>query len=435
MTRTARHAEFGMRQSSKHTSMDRLVGGVNSPVRAFRAVGAAPIIAEEARGATIVDADGRAWIDCIMGWGALVLGHGPSKVRRAVRDQLSKGWHFGLSHRLEGELAELIAEAIPSVEQVRFTASGTEAAMTAIRLARAATGRTLILSFEGCYHGHSDGLLVKRGSGLATLGLSASAGVPSTVAHETIMVPYNDPPALEQAFAEFSHRIAGAIVEPVAANMGVVVPEVSWLRRLRELTASYGSLLVFDEVVTGFRLGWGGAQELFRIRPDLTILGKIIGGGFPIGALGGSRALMSRLAPEGPVYHAGTFAGHPASMAAGVATLRELRRCEPYAALERRTTRLADGLRTAAARAGRVACVNHAGSMLTLFMRQAPVRNFAETHAFDRAAFSAWANGMRERGVLVPPSPFEAMFLSTAHASSAVNKIIQAATDAFAKLS
>ena len=370
-----------------------------------------------------------------MGWGALILGHAHSAVRRAVRDQLSRGWHFGLTGRLEGELAELIADAMPSIEQVRFTTSGSEAAMTAIRLARAATNRTLLLSFEGCYHGHSDGLLVKRGSGLATLGLSSSAGVPASIAQETLVVPYNDAAALEQAFAQFSDRIAGAIVEPVAANMGVVIPETSWLRRLRELTASYGSVLIFDEVVTGFRLGWGGAQELFRIRPDLTILGKIIGGGFPIGAVGGSRALMRRLAPEGDVYHAGTFAGHPVSMAAGVATLRELRRRDPYDSLERRTIRLADGVRHAAARANRTVCVNQIGSMLTVFMRQAPVRNFADTQSSDRAAFAAFANGLRERGVLVPPSPFEAMFLSTAHTSSLVKKIIQAATDAFTKLS
>ena len=287
-----------------------LVGGVNSPVRAFRAVGRDPLFVTKGQGALISDASRHAWIDCVMGWGALILGHAHPGVLRAVRRQVANGVHFGLTGQAEVALAKAISEAIASIEQVRFTPSGTEACMTVIRLARACTGRSKVLTFEGCYHGHSDGLLAKR-----------SEGVPEAVAQETIVIPYNDLDALEEAFRRFGDQLACVLLEPVAANMGVVVPEAGFLQRLRELTRRHGALLIFDEVVTGFRLAYGGAQTLLGVTPDLTVLGKIIGGGFPIGAIGGPRHLMQRLAPEGTVYHAGTFAGHPVAMAAGLATL------------------------------------------------------------------------------------------------------------------
>ena len=389
-----------------------LVGGVNSPVRAFRAVGQEPLFLERGRGAVVVDADGTRFIDLIMGWGALILGHAPPAVVRAVRKRVADGAHLGLTHHGEVELARAIAEAIPSVEQVRFTASGTEACMTAVRLARAHTGRAKVLTFEGCYHGHSDGLLVTR-----------SAGVPQTLAQDTLIAPYQDGDAVEAAFARFGGQIAGAIVEPVAANMGVVVPDRRFLQRLRALTAQHGALLMFDEVVTGFRVAYGGAQALVGVTPDLTVLGKIIGGGFPIGAVGGRRDVMQRLAPEGGVYHAGTFAGHPAAMAAGLATLKELRRANPYERLEALTRRLAEGLRQAAARAGLPVQVNQAGSMLTLFFSGRPVTDFSSAKAAQPAQFAAWANHLRQQGVLVPPSQFEAMFLSTAHTQDMVDRI------------
>jgi len=402
-----------------------LVGGVNSPVRAFRAVGGEPLHASRGRGAVLTDARGRRFVDLIMGWGALILGHSHPQVVAAVRGQLSRGSHFGLTHAGEVALADAIARAMPSVEQVRFTASGTEACMSAIRLARGATGRCTILTFEGCYHGHSDGLLVKRGSGLATLGLAASAGVPEPIAAQTLIAPYGDVDALEQAFRDHGPQLACAILEPVAANTGVIVPQRHFLKRLRELTSRHGALLIFDEVVTGFRLGLGGAQGLLRVRPDLTVLGKVIGGGLPIGAFGGPRALMRELAPEGRVYHAGTFAGHPLSMAAGLATLRLLRRAQPYSRLEACGSRLAEGLRAAAQEWQVPLQVPQIGSMLTVFFAASPVASFADTQRADRGRFAAFANGLRAAGVLIPPSQFEAMFLSVAHTERVIDRIIE----------
>jgi len=387
-----------------------LVGGVNSPVRAFRAVGQEPLFLSRGHGALVTDAQERTFIDLIMGWGTLILGHAHPSVLRAIRRQLADGTHLGLTHQAEVALAKAISNALPSIDQVRFTVSGTEACMTAIRLARACTGRSKTLTFEGCYHGHSDGLLIKRG---------CSGGVPEPIAQETIVVPYNDLEALDEAFKRFGDVIACAIVEPVAANMGVVVPEVEFLQRLRDLTQRRGSLLIFDEVVTGFRVAYGGAQTVFGISPDLTVLGKIIGGGFPIGAVGGPRHLMRQLSPEGRVYHAGTFAGHPVAMAAGFATLDELKRQAPYERLERLGARLADGLCEAATRAGHPIRVNRLGSMLTVF--------FA-----DAARFAAFANGLRHAGVLIPPSPFEAMFLSVAHTQELIDRIVRIASNVFA---
>ena len=414
---TPANAEFRMRnaelESTWHEEATRvLVGGVNSPVRAFRAVGGEPLILERGRGATVTDAEGHRFIDLIMGWGALLLGHAHPAVVRAVRKRIADGAHLGLTHHGEVELARAITEAIPSIEQVRFAASGTEACMTAVRLARAHTERAKVLAFEGCYHGHSDGFLVAR-----------SAGVPQTLAQDTLVAPYQDCDAVEAAFAQFGDQIAGVILEPVAANMGVIVPDRRFLKRLRELTAQHGALLMFDEVVTGFRVAYGGAQARVGVTPDLTVLGKIIGGGFPIGAVGGRRDVMQHLAPEGDVYHAGTFAGHPAAMAAGLATLKELRRANPYERLEALTTRLAEGLRQAAARAGAAVQVNQASSMLTVFFSGRPVTDCSSANAGQPAQFAAWANGLRQHGVLVPPSPCEAMFLSTAHTEDMVDRI------------
>ena len=369
------------------------------------------------RGAMVTDADGNRFMDLIMGWGALILGHAPPAVGQAVKRRLADSAHLGLTHKGEVELARAIAEAIPSIEQVRFTASGTEACMTAVRLARAHTARAKILSFEGCYHGHSDGLLGK-----------GSAGVPDAVGQEKLVVPYQDLQALEHVFAQFGGQIAGAIVEPVAANMGVIVPDVRFLKRLRELTSQHGSLLIVDEVVTGFRVAYGGAEAWAGVAPDLTVLGKIIGGGFPIGAVGGRRDIMQRLAPEGPVAHAGTFAGHPAAMTAGLATLHHLRRTNPYDRLESLGRQLASGLRQAAKRAGVPVQVNQLGSMLTVFFNGAPVTNASSAKASQTQRFARFADGLRQTGILIPPSQFEAMFLSTAHTAAMVDRIVSAAS-------
>ncbi len=403
-----------------------LVGGVNSPVRAFRAVGGDPVLLVQGAGAQATDTAGTTYVDLIMGWGALVLGHANPRVTRAVQRQVRLGSLLGLTAESEIRLAAAVTGAFPSIEQVRFLVSGTEACMTAIRLARAATARTKVLTFEGCYHGHSDGVLVRRGSGLATLGLARSEGVPEPIAQETIVAPYNDPEALDEVMARYGEEIACAICEPVAANMGVVVPERAFLSRLREATRQRNILLIFDEVVTGFRVAYGGAQTRFGVTPDLTVLGKIIGGGFPIGALGGPRRLMERLAPTGGVYHAGTFAGHPVAMAAGLATLQELRRRGVYERLEAWGARLAAGLRQAAARAGIPVQVNQFGSMLTVFFSSTPVRRLADAQQADADRFARVANALRADGILMPPSPFEAMFLSTAHSPAMVDRIIEA---------
>ncbi len=391
--------------------LNLLIGGVNSPVRAFRRVGGSPLVLRSGRGAWVTDVNGRRYLDLIMGWGSLILGHHHAQVLNAVRRQLSRGTLLGLTTELEGQLAQGIGEGMPSIERVRFTPSGTEACMTAIRLSRAWTKRTKVLTFEGCYHGHSDGLLAK------------SAGVPSSVAQETIVIPYNDVAALEEAMARFGDEIACAILEPVAANMGVVVPDPAFLQRLRAATTTQGIILIVDEVVTGFRLRYGGDQKAFGIAPDLTVLGKIIGGGFPIGAVGGRADIMEQLAPEGAVYHAGTFAGHPVTMAAGLATLKVLGQQNPYERLEAMGDQLASGLRTAARQHGVAVQVNQIGSMLTVFFHASPAKQFA-----------AFANGLRRSGILIPPSPFETWFLSTAHTAAQVEHIVEAARKAYAQL-
>ncbi len=398
-----------------------LVGGVNSPVRTFRPIDDDPLYIASARGAQMTATDGQSFIDFIMGWGTLILGHQAPAVVRAVEQAARNGLAFGLTTPNEIELARLITTAVPSVEKVRLTVSGTEACMTAIRLCRAITKRSHVVLMEGGYHGHSDSLL----AGITT-------GIPDPVTRHTIRVGWNDVAAVEQLFADAERPIACVMVEPVPANMGVVPPHQGYLAQLRELTRRHGALLVFDEVVTGFRVGPGGAQMLFNVQPDLTVFGKIIGGGLPIGAIGGPARLMDRLAPLGDVYHAGTFAGHPLTMAAGVATLRELARRPPYQRLEMLGHRLADGLGKAARSAGVPVTINRIGSLLTIFFTDPPVHNWTQAVTTHRSSFAQWAQVMRQQGLLVPPAPLEAWFISTAHTPRHIDQTVRAAADAFA---
>ena len=372
------------------------------------------------RGAEVMDSTGRSFIDFIMGWGALLLGHQLAMVSRALRRALQNGTVLGLTHPAEIELARLIVEAVPSVEQVRFTASGTEACFTAVKLARAHTGRTAILTFDGGYHGHGESLIARN-----------SAGIPGMFTEETLQIPYDDLDALEATMRRSGDRLACVIIEPVAANMGVVVPRPEYLARLREITRHHGIVLIFDEVVTGFRLGLGGAQEWCGVRSDLTTFGKIIGGGLPIGAVGGSRALMKQLAPEGDVYHGGTFAGHPLSMAAGIATLAALKAHPPYARLETRSKQLAQGLEAAARECAVAIQVHRIGSMLTVFFSKTPIRTLADVKASHRDQFAKWTEALRQRGILVPPSPYEAMFVSAAHTEAHVTRFLEATRESF----
>lgn len=411
-----------------------LPGGVNSPVRSFRAVGGTPPFIERGEGAYVVDVDGRRYLDYILSWGALLLGHAAPEVRDALVDQIAYGTSYGLPTPPEVELAETIRQFFPSLERLRFTVSGTEATMSAVRLARAATQRPLLLKFEGCYHGHADTFLVRAGSGVATLGLPDSPGVPPELSALTRVVPFNDLDAVEDEFRRHGDRIAAVIVEPVVGNAGLILPEPGFLEGLRRLTENAGALLIFDEVMTGFRVAPGGAQERFRIRPDLTTLGKVIGAGLPIGAFGGRRDLMERVAPLGPVYQAGTLAGNPLAMRAGLAQLEALRRRWPFAELEARAQRIAQGLASIAAQRGRPLVTAAIGSMWGLFFRAEPVRSFADARASDTAAFRRFFHGLRRRGVLLPPSPFEAAFLSTAHTDADIDATLAAADEALAEL-
>jgi glutamate-1-semialdehyde 2,1-aminomutase len=405
-------------------------GGVNSPVRAFRSVGGAPLVLERGEGPYVWDADGRRYIDFIGGWGPAILGHAHPAVTAAVARALGDGLAFGATHPSEVELGEAIRSAMPSIERLRFTSSGTEAVMSALRVARAATGRDLIVKFAGAYHGHADSLLVEAGSGLATHAISGSAGVSATVAASTIVLPFNDPSAVTAAFAGHPGNIAAVIVEPVVANMGVIPPRPGFLEHLRVTTQADGALLIFDEVITGFRLGRGGAQTRFGITPDLTTLGKVIGGGMPIGAYGGRADLMDLVAPVGPVYQAGTLAGHPISMAAGLAMLGELSE-ERYVELEQRSAELASGLAEAARQAGRTVAVVQVGPLLTVFFRATAPVDAAESFESDREAFSRFFRAMLERGVLLPPSQFEAWFPSVAHDAATIDATVRAAAGAF----
>ncbi len=406
-------------------------GGVNSPVRAFRSVGRPPLILDRGMGPRVRDVDGRWYLDYIGSWGPAILGHGRPEVVEAVRAAALNGFALGATGPLEIELGERIRAAMPSMERMRFVSSGTEAVMSAIRLARGATGRDLIVKFAGGYHGHGDSLLVEAGSGLATLAMPGSAGVTAATAGDTVVVPYNDPDAVAAAFAAHPDRIAAIIVEPVAANVGVIPPAPGFLEALREQTTANGALLIFDEVITGFRVARGGAQERFGIAPDLTTLGKIIGGGMPIGAYGGRADLMGRIAPEGGVYQAGTLSGHPLAMAAGVATL-DLLTPDTYDGLERTASGLEIGLRAAAAEAGREVAITRVGSLLTVFFRPGEPGDAAQALAADRDAYARFFGAMLDAGVLLAPSQFEAWFISAAHGAAEVADTLTAVRAAMA---
>jgi glutamate-1-semialdehyde 2,1-aminomutase len=405
-------------------------GGVNSPVRAFRSVGRPPLVLERGAGPHVWDADGRRYIDYVGAWGPAILGHAHPTVIDAIVAATANGLALGATNPLEVELGEAIQSAMPSMERLRFTSSGTEAVMSALRLARAATGRDLVVKFAGAYHGHSDGLLVEAGSGVATLAIAGSAGVPEAVAATTIVLPYNDLASVSLAFAEHGSRIAAVIVEPVGANTGVIAPAPGFLDHLREVTREDGALLVFDEVITGFRLGLGGAQARFGVTPDLTTLGKIIGGAMPIGAYGGRADLLDLVAPAGPVYQAGTLSGHPLSMAAGIATLAELS-TERYDALEETAAELEAGLVDAAAAARCPVAVARVGPLLTVFFRPTAPTDAAEALASDREAYASFFGSMLDQNVLLPPSQFEGWFPSMAHGPAEIGATIAAARIAF----
>ena len=409
-------------------------GGVNSPVRAFKAVGTFPPFIARGKGARIYDADGNAFIDYVMSWGPLILGHAPAPVVKAIARVAARGTSYGAPTALEVTLAEMIVEAFPSMERLRLVNSGTEAVMSAIRLARAYTGRDKILKFEGCYHGHVDSLLVKAGSGVATLGIPGSPGVPADLAHHTLTSPYNDVTAVERILEVHRGKLACVIVEPVAGNMGVVAPTSVFLERLRDLTRHYGIVLIFDEVITGFRLAYGGAQSRYGVVPDLTCLGKIIGGGLPVGAYGGPHHIMKLIAPEGPVYQAGTLSGNPLAVTAGIETLKLLKKTGIYRQLEERGRMLSDGLMDAAREAGVGITLNRVGSMLTVFFTPGPVTDYASAKKSDTLAYGKFFRAMLESGVYLAPSQFEAAFLSTAHTAGDIAKTVKAARAAFRKI-
>jgi glutamate-1-semialdehyde 2,1-aminomutase len=391
-------------------------GGVNSPVRAFGSVQSTPVFIREAHGSRIVDADGREYVDYVMSWGPLMLGHSHPVVTEAIRQAAGRGTSYGAPTELEVEMAEIIIDAIPSLQMIRMVSSGTEAVMSAIRLARGYTGKNKIIKFAGCYHGHADSLLVKAGSGVATLGIPGSPGIPAALAELTITLPFNNIETGEAAIEQHGHDLACVIVEPVAGNMGVVLPKPGFLEKLREITRERGILLIFDEVITGFRLAYGGYQNLIHVEPDLTCLGKIIGGGLPVGAFGGSRAIMEKLAPSGPVYQAGTLSGNPIAMTAGLTTLQILRdNRDAYEMLDRRTFHLCDEILALFKQKGLPVKINRAGSMFTLFFTPEDVFDFASASRSDTEIFARYFRGMLTNGINLAPSQFEAAFLSFAH--------------------
>jgi glutamate-1-semialdehyde 2,1-aminomutase len=414
---------------------DVLVGGVNSPVRAFRAVGGDPIVVDRALGSRLWDADENEYTDYVCSWGALILGHAHPKVVQAIADQARRGTSFGMPTELEVDLASRIRKAFPTCEKVRFVSSGTEATMSAVRLARAATGRDLIIKFDGCYHGHSDSFLSEAGSGLATLGIAACPGVPEALAALTLNAPYNDAAVVENLFGLNSGKIAAIIVEPVAANMGLVPPMPGFLESLRELATRNGALLIFDEVITGFRVCYGGAQTLTGIKPDLTTLGKIIGGGLPVAAYGGRKDLMDRVAPLGPVYQAGTLSGNPLAMSAGIATLDLLAVPGFYEALDARAKRLGDGILAAVRDTRAPATAVRIGSLLTLFFSTSAVNDYAGAKKCDTKQFASFFRAMLARDIFIAPSQFEAMFVSSAHTDSDIDRTIAAVRESLARIS
>jgi glutamate-1-semialdehyde 2,1-aminomutase len=414
-------------------AVELMPGGVNSPVRAFRGVGGTPRFIKSARGALMTDADGRELIDYVGSWGPMILGHADEEVIAALRDALTRGTSYGAPTELEVMMAEEIVDAVPSVEMVRMVNSGTEATMSAIRLARGVTGHNKLVKFEGCYHGHGDSLLVKAGSGVATLGLPDSPGVPASLAQNTLTVPFNDAGALQQVFD--GHKdVAAVIIEPVVGNMGCVPPHKDYLREVREITTRGGALLIFDEVMTGFRLARGGAQELYGVMPDITTLGKIIGGGLPVGAYGASREIMRHIAPAGNIYQAGTLSGNPLAMTAGLTTLKRLRDRSVYERLERASARLCEGMAQAAQVAGIVTHTNRVGSMFTMFFTNEAVQDWTTASQSDRELYGKFFHAMLDEGVYLAPSQFEAGFIGVAHTDELLDKTIEAAGKAFAKI-
>ena len=402
-------------------------GGVNSPVRACQSVGAEPLFIDRAEGCLIYDADGNCYIDYIGSWGPLILGHRHPAVIEAVTAVLERGTSFGAPTDLEVQLAQMVIDAVPSVEIVRMVNSGTEANMSAVRLARGVTQRELIIKFDGCYHGHADTLLVAAGSGVATLGIPGSPGVPESIARHTLSLPYNDLDSLNKVMTEKGEFVAGIIVEPVAGNMGLVAPENGFLEALRQVCDRYGALLIFDEVMTGFRVAYGGAQALYGVYPDLTCFGKIIGGGLPVGAYGGKRELMSQVAPQGAIYQAGTLSGNPVAMAAGIATLEQIQKDGFYEALDQKAEHLLSGLEHAAQKARIPLQTRRAGSMLGFFFNDRAVKNFDDAKTSDLEKFSAFYNGLRQAGVYIAPSQFEALFISAAHETEHIETTLKAA--------
>jgi len=411
-----------------------LPGGVDSPVRAFKAVGGMPLFIKRGQGSRLYDEDGNEFIDYVCSWGPLVLGHAQPRIVKAVKKAVERGSSFGCPTELETTLAKMVCEAVPSVEMVRFVNSGTEAAMSAIRLARAFTGKNKVVKFAGCYHGHSDGLLAKAGSGMATLGIPSSPGVPAALTSDTLVVPYNNTEAAEQLFKDFAPDIAAVIVEPVAGNMGVVLPRPGFLEHLRSLTRQSGALLIFDEVITGFRVAYGGAQSLYNVSPDLTCLGKIIGGGFPIGAYGGRKNIMEMVAPSGPVYQAGTLAGNPVATTAGIETLSILKESNVYDTLERRSSHLAKGITEAASEARVDIQLPRLGSMFTIFFIENIVTDYKTAVKADTRLYAKFFHQMLAQNIYLPPSQFEAAFVSASHINRDIQATVEAAKKAFSSL-
>lgn len=411
-------------------------GGVNSPVRAFKGVGGTPVFIDRAQGSHITDTEGKSYIDYVLSFGPMILGHGAPAVLDAVHAQVDKGLSFGAPTELEIQMADKVCELVPSIEKVRMVNSGTEATMSAIRLARGFTGRDILVKFEGCYHGHSDSLLIKAGSGALTLGVPTSPGVPASLAEHTVTLDYNDPQAVRDCFAELGDRIAAVIVEPVAGNMNCIPPAPGFLETLREVCDKSGSVLIFDEVMSGFRAALGGAQAYYQVKPDLTTLGKVIGGGMPVGAFGGRADIMDFLAPAGPVYQAGTLSGNPVTMVAGLATLDAISRPGVYEQLTARTGKLTQGIIKAAADHGIAMTSNQVGSMFGLFFTDQPsVNRFSDVSACDTDLFNAFFHGMLDEGIYLAPSSFEAGFMSLAHTDSDIDATVQAAAATFKKIS
>nr|WP_090233133.1 glutamate-1-semialdehyde 2,1-aminomutase [Lentibacillus halodurans] len=424
---------FDKSQDAYKEAVDLMPGGVNSPVRAFKSVGLSPIFMEEGKGSKITDIDGNQYIDYVLSWGPLILGHADERVVSSLKEVTEKGTSFGTPTIQENKLAQLVIDRVPSIEMVRMVNSGTEATMSALRIARGFTGRSKILKFEGNYHGHGDSLLIKAGSGVATLGLPDSPGVPKSIAENTITVPYNDVESVRYAFSEYGDDIAAVIVEPVSGNMGVVPPMEDFLQELRNITNDNGSLLIFDEVMTGFRVGYHCAQGYFGVTPDMTCLGKVIGGGLPVGAYGGKREIIESVAPTGSIYQAGTLSGNPLAMTAGYETLSALDESS-YEEINRKVDKLAEGYKQASIDYDIPLQVNRAGSMVGFFFTNEPVYNYETAQNANVDHFAQYYRTMIEKGIFLPPSQFEGVFLSTAHTDEDIDKTIEAARIAFSKI-